>query len=204
MAAETLQALIGRNARRIRTDARFTLDRVAAEVTALGHPWTHSRVAAFERGTVAATLPMLLIVASALNRLVEAPVTLADLVASTDPVQITEAVAVEASLVAAALSGEPVDIGPADPFANIDDAEPMRTVLSGTGRAERDLAASLGIDARTLADASRDTWGRSYSDERDRRAGAGASAQAKGRVSRELRVELQRTLDEYANINDEA
>ena len=38
-------------------------------------------------------------------------------------------------------------------------------------------------------------WRKSYSAERDQRAGAGANAQKKGRVARELKAELKAVLD---------
>ena len=199
MAAESLATLIGRNARRIRTDAELTLDRVAAEVSTLGHKWSHSRVAAFERGDVSPTLPTILVVCAALARLAGHDVTLADLTASDDPVQITDGLAADASAVSAVLGGaSAAAIAPPDPFARPQDSAEDRRVAYGSGRAERDLARSLGADPRIVAMASADLWGRSYSDERDVRAGADASPQARGRVSRTLKAELAEKLGELS------
>lgn len=201
MAAEPLATLIGRNARRIRTEAELTLDRVAAEVSALGHKWSHSRVAAFERGDVSPTLPTVLVVCAALARLVGRDVTLAELTVSDDPVQITEGLAADASAVSAVLGGaSAATIAPPDPFARPRDTAKDRRVAFGTGRAERDLARSLETSPELVAMASAELWGRSYSDERDARAGAGASPQARGRVSRTLKAELT---DELARLTDE-
>lgn len=201
MAAEQLAQLVGRNARRIRSTARLTLDRVAQEVTDLGKPWSHSQVAAFERGSVAPSLPTILVVAAALHRLA-GPVTLADLAASDDPVQLTEGLAVDAATLAAVLGGGAVELTAPSPFASVDDTEPRRSVLFTTGRTERELATALEVSAATVVDASGELWGRSFTAERDARAGDGATAQAKGRVSRILRDELRAKLDEYAAHED--
>ncbi len=197
MAAEPLATLIGRNARRIRSDANLTLDRVASEVSALGHAWSHSRVAAFERGDVSPTLPIILVVCAALARLLDKDVTLADLTASVDRVQITEGLAAEASAVSAVLSGaSAATIAPPDPFARPQDSPEDRRVAFNTGRAERDLAQTLGEDLRLVSIASAQLWGKSYSEERDHRAGPDASPQAKGRISRTLKTELAEFLEE--------
>lgn len=197
MAAEPLATLIGRNARRIRTEANLTLDRVASEVSALGHTWSHSRVAAFERGDVSPTLPTILVVCAALARLLGKDVTLADLTVSDDPVQLTEGLAAEASAVSAVLGGaSAATIAPPDPFARPQDSPEDRRVEFGTGRAERELAQALGEDLRLVSIASAQLWGKSYSEERDHRAGPDASPQAKGRISRTLKAELTTFLEE--------
>ena len=197
MAAEPLATLIGRNARRIRSDANLTLDRVASEVSALGHTWSHSRVAAFERGDVSPTLPIILVVCAALARLLGKDVTLADLTVSDDPVQLTEGLAAEASAVSAVLGGaSAAAIAPPDPFARPQDSPEDRRVAAHTGRAERDLALALDVDPALLAIASVQLWGKSFSEERDYRAGLDASPQTKGRISRTLKVDMATWIEE--------
>ena len=70
-----------------------------------------------------------------------------------------------------------------------------RQVARDYGEPESLLARDLGIDRETLIAAMAAQWRKSYSAERDQRAGAGANAQKKGRVARELKAELKAVLD---------
>jgi hypothetical protein len=66
--------------------------------------------------------------------------------------------------------------------------------LQRSGLAEQRLAKSLGVSSSHLTDVSFRLWRSTFSEERDRRAGAGANQQKKARVSRELRVEIEKAL----------
>lgn len=69
-----------------------------------------------------------------------------------------------------------------------------------SGADEDEIAQQLSISGDRLAAASFRLWeGRTFSEERDRRAGPDANQQKRGRVSRELRAELEKAL---ANGND--
>ena len=74
------------------------------------------------------------------------------------------------------------------------------TLLRRSGLTEQRLATRLGISHSRLADASFQLWHSTFSEERDRRAGVGANQQKKGRISRELRAELEKAL---ADGNDQ-
>lgn len=64
-----------------------------------------------------------------------------------------------------------------------------------SGLAEDRLAQRLGISRDRLAAVSFKRWqGSTFSEERDRRAGADANQQKRGRISRELRAELEEAL----------
>jgi hypothetical protein len=65
--------------------------------------------------------------------------------------------------------------------------------------AEQRLARTLGIDSARLADVSSQLWGSTFGEERDRRTGVGANQQKKGRISRELRADLEKAI---TNGND--
>jgi hypothetical protein len=67
-------------------------------------------------------------------------------------------------------------------------------MLDRSGLAEQRLAKALGIGTPRLADLSSQLWGATFGEERDRRAGAGASRQKKGHISRGLRAELEKAL----------
>lgn len=63
-----------------------------------------------------------------------------------------------------------------------------------SGLDEQRLAKRLNVSMDQLARISARLWGRSFSDERDRRAGDGANAQKRGQVSRTLQDELRTEL----------
>jgi len=63
-----------------------------------------------------------------------------------------------------------------------------------SGLDEQRLAKRLDVSMDQLVETSARLWGRSFSDERDRRAGDGANAQKRGQVSRTLQDELRTEL----------
>jgi len=67
-------------------------------------------------------------------------------------------------------------------------------VAERSGLTEHRLAQRLDISRALLADVSYRLWNGTFSEERDRRAGAEANQQKRGRVSRELRAELEEAL----------
>lgn len=72
--------------------------------------------------------------------------------------------------------------------------DPVSNVLKRSGLAEHRLANRLGIAPNRLAAISLELWRSTFTEERDRRAGLGANQQKKGRISRELRAELEEAL----------
>lgn len=70
----------------------------------------------------------------------------------------------------------------------------LHSALQRSGLAEDRLARRLGIKPSELAALSLLLWQRTFSEERNRRAGPDANQQKKGRVSREVRAELERAL----------
>ena len=57
------------------------------------------------------------------------------------------------------------------------------------------LAHSVGLRVEQAAVAMEALWGRSFTAERDHRAGPDANPQKRGRVSRELKAELQEAIN---------
>ena len=158
---------------------------------------------------------MLYALASAFSERIDRPVTLAELFAGEGPVVLADGAVIELAELRAALSGQPVDPpSNADALAAMaaDMAEYTREVaswpprlqvpgLSGKIRRMGDLMEadmrviqSLGISrSRGIAEMAY-LWGRSFVAERDRRAGGDANQQKRGRISRELKQELEAVL----------
>jgi hypothetical protein len=68
--------------------------------------------------------------------------------------------------------------------------------MQRSGLTEQRLAHRLAIGQDRLAVVSSRLWNRTFNEERDRRAGPDANQQKKGRVSRELRAELEKALND--------
>lgn len=63
-----------------------------------------------------------------------------------------------------------------------------------SGLTEQRLAKDLGVSPGRLANLSLQLWGGTFSEQRDHRAGAHANPQKKGRITRELRAELEKAM----------
>lgn len=72
-----------------------------------------------------------------------------------------------------------------------DDPMILMRVYRSAGATEERIRKSLGIPPMLLATATASLWKRTFSQERDRRAGAGANAQKRGQVTRQMRAELE-------------
>ena len=208
-AAVSLAQVVGGNARRLRGKA--TTDAVAQAARRYGLTWDSSRVSFLERGKVSPTVPTLIAVTLALADVTGTPVTLDDLTASNGPIVLTDVVTVTAGELRRLLRGERVAIPglsraePVTAVYNMRHGWParlntvkmgdMRKMAHDYGLAEERLARDLRVDQLRLCAEMAALWGRSYSVERDARAGAGASAQKRGRVSRELKAELRAVID---------
>ncbi|MDT5370849.1 MAG: hypothetical protein QOC62_5280 [Mycobacterium sp.] len=57
------------------------------------------------------------------------------------------------------------------------------------------MAKSLGLDRDRAAFVMSRLWGRSFTAERDRRAGPDANPQKRGRIARELKAQLQEAIN---------
>lgn len=205
--SRSLTEMVGANCRRIRTEIGFTQDQLATYARAHGLKWNAAKVANFEAGRWEPTLATVLAVGMTLERAlifaqIAAPatirgpkvprdrvITLADLLDGGDGfVALNDDVV----LAAADLAG----VGRGQPF-------PLQyygdKLLQRSGLAEQRLAKTLGISGARLAGVSSQLWGCTFGEERDRRAGVGANQQKKGRISRELRAELEKAI---TNGND--
>jgi len=64
-------------------------------------------------------------------------------------------------------------------------------LVAHAGVTDKRMARQLGISVNDFMVRSIRLWGRTFSEERDRRAGADANQQKKGRIAREMRIELE-------------
>jgi len=221
--AVDLATVVGINARRIRTEARATLEDVAKAARAQGLTgWGGGRVSDLEHGRVSPTLPTLIAVSLALAEVRKSPLALAELLQHEGAVEVTGSLAIRASALARFVSGEPVRLTKRDAphlpgfeatelaaelreWAGIADQLPARlaevsteqvlAVQRRSGEAERRIAKGLRVAPLSVAAASAYLYGSTASEERDRRAGDGASAQKRGRIAREIRSEIEAVLD---------
>lgn len=221
---EKIASAIGRNCKRIRIAIGVTQDELARYARGLGLRWKASTVADFEAGRSAPTFATVLVVSLALHSAArnaalrqgtrDASVLLSELLEAEDGAQIrlNEDLALPAGLVSAVCNGEPWSAAPWSIWVPTPGLEteaslrfnrdmwgegansPPERVLLRSGVTEDRLARQLGIDRARLADLSYLLWQSTFSDERDRRAGSDANQQKKGRISREMRAELEKEL----------
>lgn len=187
----TLHEIIGRNARRLRTQAGASLEHLAARVQTLGVMTDPARLAAVEAGTApesAYSIGRLITLTRALST-DHRPVTLADLV---EPIRGVQSVTIgparfEPKTIRDSLRGgaaRPVSSSPA----------PLKP-----GPVEARVARRLGIEPADVLAMSLRLWGRQFATERDERADerlasgpdVSNAARVRGRVSRLMIEELQ-------------
>ena len=183
--------IAGTNAQALRRAARVSLENFASAMESHGLSWSTGRVGDFESGRAAPNLTTLLAVTAALSEVVGRPVQLADLFAGDGEVAINERLAVPLSALRATLTGEPVD------FAGIGMLKAGMVAVRGTLReSDMRMCKSIGVDLAIGAAAMDKLWGRPFSAERDHRAEPGANAQRKGQISRQLKAELQKVVND--------
>ena len=200
--APSIAKVVGANARALRLGAEIKAERFAYEATSVGLPWTTGRVGDFEHGRIPPDLGTIYAAAVALGRLIGRPVTLAELLATGEPVAVNDALTIGAT----ALLGEIVPVrgrlgGKGTLSAT---AVPVRGRLGGKGtlsatavpvlETDYRMCRNIGVDRGTGVAAMVALWGRPFSAERDRRAGPDANAQRRGIVARALKAELKKAI----------
>jgi hypothetical protein len=202
------------------------LDQVSIAARNRGLNWSEARVADFESGRVAPNLATLIAVVLALQDAGCADATFPKLLqpVSGEPIQINDSLALWNEQVIKLLSGKPA--GKPDPlghkrkgvprtFTELEPDEAVTTerlsfyspgilnaVIKASGASEERTRKALGVSSMLLAHLSAALWKRTFSQERDRRAGPGANAQKRGQVSRELRSELQAVIEAATGGDD--
>lgn len=215
---QSLQRQIGLNARDLRLGAGLTLDQVSTAARRRGLKWSESRVADFEAGRVAPTLNTLLAFCLALNDLGCQEASLPAFVKyGGTPLKINDALALLDEDIAHLMTVEggygtkPVELATDDapsilgwkrtPFERrvfhryeVDITTSSR-IWRAAGATEDRIRKTLGISPGLLAHLSAALWGKSFTEERDHRAGEGANAQKRGRISRDMLAELKTAME---------
>lgn len=120
------------------------------------------------------------------------PVGLSDLVTHPGRVRINREISMRGDELVSAVSGEPSDWRADDgDFGSLLKAIAVR---QAGGEAEQRAAQSLGVSGGEFQRLAVQLWGRSYSEERDARAGADANAQKRGQIARQLKSEMREAL----------
>lgn len=212
-----LSQVFAANARKLRGSAM--LDDVAKAARRHGANWTPSKVSDLEHGRVAPTLANLVIAAFALTDVRGETVFVTDLVESDQTIVLAKGFDVTSDELKVILTGDEkaysrvldqtIDRtarsastlgnkirGTWPPRLRKVSVGDMRRVSADCGEPEMLLARDLGIkDQDRLVAEMAALWGQSFRAERDKRAGSGANAQKRGRVSRALKAELKAVLD---------
>lgn len=218
--SKPLAEVVGANCKRWRNRIGLTQDKFAEFARMVGLRWTASAVGDFEAGRSNPSLATVIAVAVALqiafgrtasfdsdDEIVgvvwdfgpnDAP-TLADLV-STDAVCDVNGVLIPPAgdLPKLFLGGIVHGYGgpTAEEWREIAEAvERGRKfgppLVAHAGVTDKRMARQLGISVNDFMVRSIRLWGRMFSEERDRRAGPDANQQKKGRIAREMRIELE-------------
>jgi hypothetical protein len=188
----TLRHLVAGNITRLRVHAQVPVDRVAQVATNYGLNWTMPWLKSVEQGSRGLSAEQLLMMPLVLSSALAHRVTLADLVAGEQPVELAPDQQVSHAHLREVVTGEPshrpFTTSGIDPTAlltasNQQAVEKMRTVReanlgdvdvrtlgraeAGAGQAEERLAKRLGVPVIVVIAAAASLWGRSLSDERD-------------------------------------
>jgi hypothetical protein len=203
----TVAELLGRRAQQLRGDRKVELVARAARLAGLN--WGTGRIADLEAGRVSPTLPTLIALCWAFTDLLKRPVSLADLFPDDGNVTLMPGVVVPARLLRKALEGHLADPPAAVslarsgfPIAGLDvppsdvrAGKRLKTVERSMLEADYRMAHSIGISPEMAAVEMAALWGRSFTAERDRRAGPDANPQKRGRISRDLKAELREAIN---------
>lgn len=200
-AATPMKLLVGRNARRLRRDGHTTQRQMAEALTQLGLRWSTTRYAQLEAGEVTITVPVLLLLAAAFGR-IRPGVRLSDLLAVDDTegeewVELTPECAAPAEAVARILAegSPPEELARHAIVREQVPAPEQEGAEDGYTHADWRVARQLGLGKAAMLALSRELWGRSLTQERDRRLGEHpTSLVERSRMTAELRGQLAEEL----------
>lgn len=185
--AKTFGEVAGAQARALRKGADKSLEDVAAAARSYGLRWSTGSVSDFESGRATPSLPTLLVVVAALGDVIGRPVSLPDdLFGGSGFVAINDKLdSIALEKFRAILSGKPMRLKPAAAGG----------VLQEFRESDMRMCKNIGVSLDIGAAAMAELWGRTFVAERDHRAGPDANAQRRGQISRQLKAELQKSID---------
>lgn len=206
----SLSQIAGRNTRALRQGAGVTLNDFTRAMHRNGASWSTGRVGDFESGRSAPNFETWLTVAAALRDVTGKPIELADLFVGTGAVKITDTLTVKLSTVRNILAGAPVTIRPASATLTLKTSRPRVVILpkalsdvdprlysrveANFSEADVRMCKNVGVDPSTGAAAMAKLWGKTFTARRDELGGPDANAQRRGRISRQLKTQLQDVL----------
>ncbi|WP_433670298.1 helix-turn-helix domain-containing protein [Nocardia sp. CA-136227] len=192
--AMPLGQFIGHRARQLRVERGVTLDAVAQAAQVFGVQWRTGRVGDFESGRSTPSLSSVAIYCAALTLASQVPVRLADLLDGDTSVRLDGGLTAPASWLRGFLTDElpSVEVATSRIISSASALDPLDVAVSmGTGLADQRAAKSLGLTVGELTRHSMTLWRKTFSMERDERAGKDSSAQHKGQVARRMLAELK-------------
>ena len=198
--ATSVAKVIGANARRIRSDAGITLDRLAVAMKLCGLRWSTGRIGSFESGHVPAKYETWYTVALALGQATGRSVSLRDLLAGDGDVVLNDELTAPLSELRDTVSSRPVRAGETATTRKLTRGRPSARELAGAmvriefREADFRVCKKLGVTPEQGALAMGQLWVHTFSTERDRQAEPGANAQRLGNISRELQEQLAEEL----------
>lgn len=180
-----------------------------------GMRWNSGSIAKIEAGTHKLTIQTVVVLAAALSAMQDTDVRVPDLIRSDEPIALTPEILIEnGDILAAILSGETTVGEPVEEYVdralrNSMTTMALRGIAPGTpglppgvtlteayalrqrsSESERRIARSMRSTGAWFEAWCHHLWGRSFTEERDRRAGQDANAQKRGQVSRSMKAEL--------------
>lgn len=210
-----IQVVIGRNVRRLRGKA--SMADLAVIASEYGEVWDAGSIGKIEAGKYKATIQLLGVLSMALTRLTGREVRVHEFLWQETPQLITlnRLLVAEPASLLSFLAGEKVleagqIVEPSNDFeATVTAAfrnHPEAISLKPAGRVYRELthgdrriAREVSLSPEVFAVWCSLLWSRTFTAERDVRAGDNASAQKRGRVSRELKQELRDYMERYGH-----
>jgi transcriptional regulator with XRE-family HTH domain len=220
VAREPLAVVVGRNCERLRNLIGLTQDEFARYARDLGLRWKASAVGDFEAGRSAPRFATVVTVAIALQWALEesrprdpeesgdypGAISLADLMRFDGFVMLTDTFKVSGKFLVEACSGYVPTLE--SPMHDITKNQRVvvdfvADLLQRSGLAEQRQAKRMGIEPALLAALSSRLWQRTFSEERDRRAGPDANQQKRGQVTRAMQIELDEVLPRFTRRGGE-
>jgi hypothetical protein len=184
MAGIPLDQAVGARVRVLREKAGASRDDLARAAQRAGLKWDAGRIAHLEQGRVSASLPNLIGTAAALAEVSGRAIAVSDLMPLDAQVELAPGRNMRSAALRAVLSGQPVEPPPV--IGNITDPR----LEPGWGKVDDRLVKELDTLPELIRIATRELYNRTATQERDARAGEGATAQRRGRVTRVILDEV--------------
>ncbi len=183
MTGVPLDQAVGARVRFLRANAGASRDDLARAAQRAGLKWDAGRIAHLEQGRVSASLPNLIGIAAALAEVSGRAIAMSDLMPLDAWVELAPGRNMSSAVLRAVLSGQPVGPPVIEPTTD-------PRLEPGWGKVDDRLVKELDTPPDLIRKATRELYNRTATRERDSRAGEGATAQRRGRVTRVILDEV--------------